>query len=162
MNTLWSRFTAWVFAQMLLRVATRRPPDFVVGGAESPYLYRWWVIPRNRLFNVYLHQFLRSDDDRALHDHPWLWCSWLLRGDYTEHRIKEGGVHVRREFSAGSVRLALPRTAHRIEVRLPGTWTLFFTGPVVRDWGFHCPAGWRHWRAFTDPKDPGGVGRGCD
>ena len=35
------------------------------------YLSRWHIIPRNRYFNIYLHKFVGSDDDRALHDHPW-------------------------------------------------------------------------------------------
>ena len=26
---------------------------------------------RNKIFNIYLHQIIRSDDDRALHDHPY-------------------------------------------------------------------------------------------
>ena len=73
---------------------TRRPADFVIGGAERPYLRRWWVIPRNRLFNVYLHQFLRSDDDRALHDHPWLTAAAAPRpstrssGPIAQHRSR--------------------------------------------------------------------------
>jgi hypothetical protein len=41
-------------------------------------------------------------------------------------------------------------------------WTLVITGRVVRDWGFHCPQGWRHWREFTAQDDYGQVGRGCD
>ena len=42
-------------------------PHMVIGGAEDPYLLRWYLIPRNPFVNVYLHKFLRSDDDRALH-----------------------------------------------------------------------------------------------
>jgi hypothetical protein len=54
---------------------------------------RWWVIPRNKFFNIYLHHFLHSDDDRALHDHPWWNVSILLRsGSYVEHTIAAGGV----------------------------------------------------------------------
>jgi hypothetical protein len=53
------------------KIAGSRPPDFVIGG-DSPYMLRWWIIPRNKFFNIYLHRFLRSDDDRALHDHPWV------------------------------------------------------------------------------------------
>ena len=60
----------------------RRPPDFIIGEPANPYLIRWWVIPRNRWFNIYLHEIRRSDDDRALHDHPWLNCSILLHGGY--------------------------------------------------------------------------------
>lgn len=75
-----NRFVDW-----LIRRAERRGPDFVIGGHERPYLLRWRLLPRNPVFNVYLHQFLRSDDDRALHDHPWLFnVSLLLRGPYIE------------------------------------------------------------------------------
>lgn len=69
----------------LLRIADSRPPDVVIGGEATPYTRRWWVIPRNRWFNVYLHHFLQSDDDRALHDHPWWNASLLLSGSYREH-----------------------------------------------------------------------------
>ena len=58
-------------------------PHKVIGGPD-PYLLRWHVIPRNRLLNVYVHKFLRSDDDRALHDHPWWFVSLILRGRYDE------------------------------------------------------------------------------
>ena len=66
----------------------KRPPDFVIGKPENPYLLRWWVLPRNRVFNIYLHLFMRSDDDRALHDHPWWNASFVLDGGYVEHMPK--------------------------------------------------------------------------
>lgn len=94
------------FGDWLIERMTRRAPDFVIGGAERPYLLRWFVIPRNKVFNVYLHQFLRSDDDRALHDHPWVNLSILLRGGYIEHTIAAGGIQ-QRETALGR-RLALP------------------------------------------------------
>jgi len=143
------------------RVAESRPPDFVIGGANTPYLRRWWLIPRNNLFNIYLHQFLRSDDDRALHDHKYINLSWLLEGEYIEHTIAQGGVHHQRKFRAGDKRMRWPTTAHRIEVNDP-CWTLFVTGPSVREWGFHCPKGWRRWQDFVDERDAGAIGRGCD
>lgn len=61
-----------------------RPPDFVIGDASNPYLYRWHLLPKNRWLNVYLHRFLRDDDDRALHDHPWPFVSVVLNGTYRE------------------------------------------------------------------------------
>ena len=136
----------------------RKP--FIVGGEADPYLRRWWIIPRNRLFNIYLHQFLRSDDDRALHDHPWWNLSILLRGSYREHWQWDFPV-VR---TAGCVALRRPEAGHRIE--LLGNrpcWTLFLTGPKVREWGFHCPRGWRHWTVFCNTDDDGAtIGRGCE
>ena len=59
-------------------------PHFIIGGVDDPYLLRWFLIPRNHILNVYLHKFLRSDDDRALHDHPWWFVSIMLRGRYLE------------------------------------------------------------------------------
>ncbi|MDP2358663.1 MAG: hypothetical protein Q8M31_21770 [Beijerinckiaceae bacterium] len=156
-------------------VATRRTPDLVIGGEEHPYLRRWFILPRNRFFNVYLHHFLRSDDNRALHDHPWGNCSLLLIGCYVEHTIRAGGVNVRTLRRAGDVVLRRAKAAHRVEL-LPmlahpypdeelkdePCWTLFITGPHMRSWGFHCPKGWVHWRIFTNPEDGGRtVGRGC-
>ncbi len=139
-------------------------PDVVIGGHVRPYLRRWWLIPRNPLFNVYVHQFLRSDDDRALHDHPWLFnCSVLLDGFYLEHTPL--GQFLRR---AGQVKFRWGGAPHRVELfeqvrtRRPlPCWTVFITGPRVRQWGFHCPQGWVHWKRFTSA-DGNDVGKGCD
>ena len=144
--------------QWLIDRSARRPADYVIGPAARPYLRRWWLIPRNRWFNVYLHQILRDDDDRALHDHPWCNASWVLAGGYVEHTIAAGGVHRRRARRAGSWTLRWPTAAHRLEVGADGAWSLFLTGPVVREWGFHCPGGWTPWRRFTDPADDGLIG----
>jgi hypothetical protein len=152
------------FADWLIARITRRAPDFVIGGTERPYMLRWFIIPRNKLFNVYLHQFLRSDDDRALHDHPWANCSILLRGQYLEHTIAAGGIHNRALLTAGSVRLRWTgRIAHRVELTGGPCWSLFLTGPRYRSWGFHCAEqGWIHWERFTAANDKGAIGKGCD
>lgn len=132
----------------------KRSPDVTIG---ENYLHRWHVIPRNRYFNIYLHKFLSSDDDRAHHDHPWYSVSFLLKGRAVELSKKRARrvipwlwpVFRRATFS------------HRIELIEGPVWTLFITGPKVRSWGFHCPKGWRHWSKFTT-EDGLGVGRGCD
>lgn len=174
----------------ILRWARARQPDFVIGGQESPYLRRHWLLPRNRFFNVYVHEFLRSDDDRALHCHPWVFnASWLIEGEYVEHTIREGGVHVATTRRAGDFKLRWGGAPHRVEL-LPQVapehpshwicghpaceqcstptypipapcWTVFITGPRVREWGFHCPKGWVPWQEFTDARDAGSIGKGC-
>jgi hypothetical protein len=150
-----------IVARIITRL-TRRPPDFIIGDPSSPYLRRWHVIPRNRFLNIYLHQFLRSDDDRALHDHPWMNASILLRGRYTE--VTPSGSHLRRQ---GHVYLRRAKSLHRVElIDAEPVWTLFITGPRLREWGFACPNGWRHWRDFcaTDEsgRNSGTTGRGCE
>ena len=142
-----------------------REPNFIVGTPADPYLRRWWVIPRNRWFNVYLHHFLRSDDDRALHDHPYCNMSILLSGSYVEH-LSGGRSKLRRPWRPWTFwRLPVRRatTAHCVAlIRGAPVWTLFVTGPRIREWGFHCPKGWRHWRDFVAVTPNGNqTGRGC-
>ena len=145
-------------------VARSRPPDVVIGGFDNPYLLRWFVIPRNPIANAYLHLFLRSDDDRALHDHPWASATRVLVGSYTEQTIAQGGIHHRQVLRAGDWRIRpTGRLAHRVELHDGPCWTLFLTGPRYREWGFHCAErGWVHWRTFTNDEDPGRVGKGCE
>lgn len=150
----------WLRNRMLMRAAAY-DPDFCIGDRSQPYLKRWFVIPRNRFFNIYLHQFLRSDDDRALHDHPWINLSILLANCYVEHTIDAGGCNKRRVYMAGDLKVRRARSAHRIELVNGAAWTLFVTGPNLRDWGFHCPNGWKHWREFTKRDSPGEIGPGC-
>lgn len=139
--------------------AMRRLPDFVVGGKDDPYLERWYIIPRNRWFNIYFHRFVRSDDDRALHDHMYASMSIILFGRYKEHL--QGGKS--RVLKKGDVVIRWSgKTAHRIEIyEMFPCLTLFITGPRYREWGFHCPNGWVHWKDFTNPDDPGDIGKGC-
>ncbi len=140
-----------------LVVLFRRPHDFTIGPKDRPYMLRWYIIPRNRFFNVYLHKICRDDDDRALHDHPWASLSLILAGGYCE--VKPSG---RRDYAAGSVILRGSTYQHRLEV-LGGEpcWTLFVTGSRVREWGFHCPKGFVSWKDFCATDDYGNIGRGC-
>lgn len=132
----------------------RREPDFIIG---DNYLRRWWIIPRNEGCNIYLHEINNSDDDRALHDHPWENTSMLLEGSYIEHT--PDGSFLR---EAGSIITRRATDAHRLEI-VPGgrAVSLFLTGPKLREWGFHCPKGWRLWSDFVDMRDKGQIGRGC-
>ncbi len=195
----------FLFDKLHTHVAARRAPDLVVGAesAGGPYLERWYLTPwrpwqtvmRARaeanstrawrfaawaaglLPNLYLHHFLRDDDDRALHDHPSCAASLMLDGSYIEHTIDKGGIHRRCEFWAGALRFLPTRHTHRIELPtakrwVAGTgvvrssipcWTLFLMGPNVRAWGFHCPErGWVPWKQFTQAGKPGEIGPGCD
>jgi hypothetical protein len=155
------KITSYLFMRMF-NLSLKRPPDVLIGRSGDTYMRRWWIIPRNRVFNIYLHNFLRSDDDRALHCHPWWNLSILLLGKYTEHTIAAGGVNHRKEYSAGNIKFRKATYAHRVELTDGPCWSLFLTGPVIRQWGFHCPKGWRHWKDFVDERDHGSIGKGCD
>lgn len=183
-----------------------RPPDVKIGPPDDPYMLRWivgswgryprgskpknwWDGLKRRLPNLYLHRFLHDDDDRALHDHPWASCSWLLENSYKEilfeaisaesiRRLQYAGeprptmVAVRRE---GTAHFRRATTAHRIVLdKIAGrlgretpveVTTAFFTGFAVRSWGFWCPRGFVPWATFMAKRDGkityGQAGQGC-
>ena len=124
----------------------------ITGLDGSEYLIRRYLLPRNRLLNIYLHKFLGSDDDRALHDHPWYSLSITLKGRLIEHLPGNN----RRTITAGGITLRSPKFQHRIELPAgESAVTLFMTGPVIRKWGFICPRGWISWEKY-------GMNNGCD
>lgn len=145
-------------------------PHQIIGGADDPYLLRWYVIPRNPLLNVYVHKFLRDDDDRGLHDHPWWFITAILRGGYIEHtesperrmvlKCRTSVFNVWSPFWRRSVGFRSATWRHRVALphglnadghvdssapRVP-CWTLIITGRKVRDWGFWCPTYSGQWR----------------
>lgn len=146
-------------ADRIIEKYLRRTPDLQIGGSANPYMNRWYIIPRNPVFNIYLHQFMRDDEDRALHDHPWFSLSIMLRGKFSEimHDFVRG-------VRAGDFVFRSPWHAHRLVVQPDqrgNTWTIFITGPRMRQWGFHCPGKWVHWREFTEGPNGEIVGKGC-
>jgi hypothetical protein len=140
-------------SRRVLDYMSRYPPTRTVEDlAGMPYLNRWELRGNHPIFDIYLHQFLKSDDNRALHDHPSMSIAIILSGQYTE-RFPENRHKIRRR---GDIILRRATTAHRIEIDegQPGPITVFVRGPKFREWRFHCTNGWRHHHDFRV--------RGCD
>jgi hypothetical protein len=124
-------------------------------GKNGVLIHRWFIVRNREKGNTFLHHFQKSDDDRALHDHPWASLSVILQGCYLEY-LPDGSSVLRQ---SGDVLFRHPSSPHRIELVPDGegfveTWTLFITGPKVIDWGFYCPQGWKPWQEYTE-------GSGC-
>ena len=142
-------------------------PHFVIGNPAEPYMLRWYLIPRNPWLNLYLHKFLRSDDDRAAHDHPWIFASLMISGGYIEHFERDGK---KQTIYRNAPSFVFRRTTDRHIVELfehfdgggpVPCWTIVLTGPKVRVWGFHCPKGFVPWFEFVDHTNTGNTGKGC-
>lgn len=129
--------------------------------------------------NIYLHHYVGSDDDRACHDHRYWSVSILLKGrlreiiDCNDVERSPNKLLVPK-FRERRIRRFIPviRSAahsHRLILESEDAWTVFFTGPRIRPWGFWCievlqdkiVRRWVYWRLFTDATG-NGVGRGCD
>jgi len=134
------------------------------------YMERYWIVPYayerklrfvDRPFGwllqklgiaVRIHHILRSDDDRALHDHPWWYVSLILRGWYMEVTpvYDESGLYSHRDLKAyhpGALLFRRATAKHRLIIptldatdgtrRDQSCWTLFITGPYKQRWGFY-------------------------
>lgn len=135
------------------------------GHQDDVFFVRYDLI-KTRWGSVYLHEFLRSDADRCLHDHPWPFMTIILRGGYWEelpaaiHRdpktgearplVFYGPLMTREWRRPGYIGRYPAEHAHRIELdpARPKPWSLVIVGRKRRAWGFWNLAGkWRPWKA---------------
>jgi len=135
-----------------LLIILDKPHCIINRTIEEIYLKRWFIIPRNPIFNIYLHHFYLSDLDSALHDHPWNFnISIILSGSYKEWipcepekwqtTNRRSVKYIRRYPFIPVIRFG--PSIHRIELDTDDNgpkkvWTLFITGQTVSSWGFYC------------------------
>lgn len=119
------------------KLASKRRADLVIVKEGNIYLERWWLIPRNRWFNVYLHK-ISGPDDRTPHCHPWISLSYCLAGVLREYRP---GKSIRLIFT-GDMTYRRSTCLHSLANVSSEVWTIFFTGPEIREWGFMTETGW--------------------
>jgi hypothetical protein len=116
-----------------------------------------------------LHRWLRSDDDRALHDHRAWSLSLVLTGGYWEVTSHNWEPLKQKWYGPGSFVFRRATMPHRVLLRDGGkpVWTLWLRGAGVRDWGFYCRKGWVIFHEYISKRDystPGSiseVGKGC-
>lgn len=160
-----NRLTRWLARKALARaldMESHRKPDFEIISTGGVYLQRWWLIPRNGILNIYLHHMLLSDDE-IHHDHMYPSVSLVLDEGITEnYRLQPPDSPVlQRTFSQGDVVWRSSVMSHQLVVNKP-SWTIFVTGPRLKQWGFWCPQGWRHWKEYVEKKgNTSGPGLGC-
>jgi len=93
---------------------------------------RWGI--ETPLFNIYIHHFLYPDKDGHPHDHPWSFLTFILCGAYLEWTKK--GLFWRKR---GTFKFNPASEPHQVVATRAknGVWTLVFTGPTKRIWGYH-------------------------
>lgn len=148
---------------------------------HDPYLLRWYVV-RTKRVGIFIHKFVRSDEDRALHDHPWSFLVIPLWGGYIEHsdrpltqdevlfvaeRAKEHKLSneriaellafrpavVRRIWPIISTRYRDTTYRHRVElINERPSWSLFIRFTKLREWGFWAKEGFIQWNKWWQDK----------
>jgi hypothetical protein len=138
--------------------------------AGDLYLRRFYIYRGKHRPHIYLHHIMRSDEDRALHDHPWAFLSIMLKGSYTEvtpytgqnvECVSDvrfdrcyGGPVVEEKISALAIVRHNAADRHRLILR-PGftVWTLVFAGEREREWGFWGKGIFIHWKKWNSAEN---------
>ena len=98
----------------------------------SDYTRKYPFIP----FSIRIHNILRHDQDRHMHDHPFNARTWIMRGGYNEVRLVDGHV-VEIERRAGDTSTLGFDSYHKItRIEDGGALTFFMFGPYKGQWGF--------------------------
>jgi len=105
----------------------------------TDYLVRLRVV-QTPWFGIYLHDIHKDDGDRAPHNHPWSFLSFVVRGNYTEwlypEPLSRPEHYVEQTHGRWTVHRMGRIAAHRIVEAAPGLKTLIVTGPRQASWGF--------------------------
>ncbi|WP_013321625.1 hypothetical protein [Gloeothece verrucosa] len=145
---------------MLLKLLEKLGRKRIIYDREGTlaYMYRYYLIfpdkttdkedSSNIPFNLMLHKICLSDPDE-LHDHPWWYATLILKGGYWE--ITPQGRFWR---NPGHFRISNPKSLHRLEIPdgSDGSWSLFFRGPKVREWGFIFQGKWINHRQYLQSR----------
>lgn len=129
----------------------------VIGPPECPIIIRWTLI-NTRWGKLLLHRFPAYADDRAVHDHPCSFWTFVFRGGYYDKSPCDGcgqrpsdpvrcdgfGNIVDRVF-APAIRFRPSTHKHITECGPKGAWSLVLMGPKVREWGFWRFGRWMRW-----------------
>lgn len=140
----------------------------IVNCERQAYLHRWFVI-RTERFALFIHKFVRSDEDRALHDHPWsflvvpIWRGYVEHSDREEVTFEPDGTQLRkvtllrpskrRVWPILGARFRRAEYRHRVEL-IDGkpSWSLFFRFRSRRTWGFWPTSGFIAWNKWWEEK----------
>ena len=113
-----------------------------LGKTECPYLKRWVLIFFG--YSIRLHHWIRSDDKRFMHCHPWDFTTYVVKGKYydvSSAKTKSGlEYHLVDTVKAGERRHRKAEHKHYVDVPLEGAWTILFCGRPKRKWGFWITA----------------------
>lgn len=145
-SKLLAKFFATRLGFFLLKARARRtPPVKHLGSANGDlYMGRWRLVDEGGYegkvggteWSARLHHIVRPDHDRDLHNHPFSYRTYVVKGWYEELYLDPQGIKRHRRISAGETQYSAG-TFHRITKVSPGgVWTVFVMDENMGDWGF--------------------------
>lgn len=155
-----------------LELAYDRFADLVIARAQQTpysdlpnYQNRWWLIPPTDAFGFHfsarVHEILRSDLERDMHDHPCASISVILKVGYLENMplrqsqascFDTQGLTRSRVRRPGAIVIRRATDRHRLTLNDDQPcWSIFaFISRNKMPWGFYTKHGWVWWRIYLD------------
>lgn len=141
----------WLFNRLWRREVVQRD------GVD--YLWRWHITSDRQGAGVYLHYFLKGDNDPDPHNHPWRFSTYVIAGGYIDEVWKknEDGTASFSHYEdcvPGKAYEREPDHIHRVMIPEGKTaWTLVFRGTRTKEWGFFTKDGLIPWRKYLGLPD---------
>jgi hypothetical protein len=134
--------------------AFRTPHHHLKDLDGSDYMNRWRIVDEGTIggrilealtgySSIRLHHICRPDQDRDLHNHPFEYRTFILRGHYSEVYQEPNTINGEmteqghRWVHTGGTATGGPGKRHRIDlVSNGGVWTFFMMSRNTERWGF--------------------------
>lgn len=104
---------------------------------EGTLHFRRWRLVETKYFRFYVHQIFEFDKDEHLHNHPWNFLSFVLKGGYIEV-LSKGKQKLVPRFRFNFHKAA---DYHRIVWIQKPTISLFLAFGKYRTWGYETSEG---------------------
>lgn len=105
-----------------------------LGLKDCPYMKRWVIVLFG--YSIRIHYWVKSDDTRFYHSHPWNFFTFILFGSYTDVSFDPATKKTEEEvLNTFNLRYRPANHYHYVKVNKP-TLTLVLAGPKIQNWGF--------------------------
>ena len=125
-----------------LMIVTDRKSIIMDRNNKEPYLVRYYILFKDRNqnipFNIFIHKFMKGDDDE-LHNHPWGYFTYILSGGYYERVLYNDGKQINHWRKPGFFQKVDHTHVHTITLNdnsKDSCWTLFIPFKRKNEWGF--------------------------
>lgn len=141
---------------------------------KSEYMIRYYIWRKrdedNKKSNLFIHKIMRSDSDNHLHNHPWKWATFLIKGSYIEilpdndffvnHKKEELDIWGDIPFTYKRKRKWLTfrrnhaKDYHQLKlINDKPVWTIFWHGKRHQDWSFYVEGQPVQWKEYLDGRN---------
>lgn len=176
MRVAFSKMARAMCEEFVKTIPRRR--DIINRTGDAVYLERYYLLGgpseegewADSPLQVCIHRFRQSDEDGALHNHPWEQSvSFILAGGYSEERRWNGPSEitgtsnvVRRMYLPFDFNLIAHDDFHRVDLLEEDCWTIFVSSKKTQSWGFwdrdtKIFKGWREFIGELRGVEPGSL-----